>query len=247
MLLNETIIIKSDAIFVSDAHFNPLRQDLFQFLNSILNGKTKTSQLFLMGDIFDFLAYEIDYFVTQNKEIIDLINTLSKNIEVIYLEGNHDYNLQNIFTNTRIINRTEQPLECEFWDSTKIQSETKTRKIMLAHGDIFTEKSYDLYTIIIRNKTLLKILNFIDFGNWLTKIIDFWLQKKPLVNEFKNFERFAIKRLMNYKYAKADFIIEGHYHQGKSYKNYTNLPAFGIENQYFSFQEKKILKFATNL
>lgn len=246
MFHNEILIIKPDAIFISDAHYNPSRKDIIDFLKAILDDKIHTSQLFLMGDIFDFLAGEIDYFKTQNQELISLIDELSSAIEVIFLEGNHDYNLQGLFTKTKIITRNNQPLQCEFWDSTKLQSDKKTRKIMLAHGDIFTPKNYNIYTAIIRNKRLLKFLNFIDFFNWLTKRIDLWLRKKELSCEFKDFNNFAIKRLMKYKYAKADLIIEGHFHQGKSYKNYTNLPAFGIENQYFSFKDKKIFKFIAN-
>lgn len=243
MFHNNIVTIQANAILVSDAHYNPLRQDFLSFLNAILRTEIQTSQLILMGDIFDFLAGEITYFKKQNQEIIDKINHLANKIEIIYLEGNHDYNLENIFSNVKIITRKSQPLQCAFWDNTKYQSEIKTRKVMLAHGDIYTPKSYDLYTSIIRNSALLKVLNFIDITNWLTKRIDFWLREKNLVHEFTDFEKFAIKRLYKYKYAKADLIIEGHFHQGKSYKTYTNLPAFGIENQYFSFLDKKIIKF----
>jgi UDP-2,3-diacylglucosamine hydrolase len=199
-----------------------------------------------MGDIFDFLAGEITYFVTQNQEIIQLINELSQKIDIVYLEGNHDYNLEKVFPNVTIITRDNQPLVCEFWDTSKLESNLKTRKIVLAHGDIFTPFSYNFYTSIIRNKSFLKFLNSIDIANWLTKKVDNWLRNKKLIYEFEDFETFAIKRLLHYKYQKADLILEGHYHQGKSYKHYTNLPAFGISAQFVMFKNNKLIELSVS-
>lgn len=243
MFHNLNISIKSGAILISDAHYNPNRTELFFFLKSILDGEIKTTQIVLMGDIFDFLASQIDYFTIQNKEMIELLNQLSQTIEIIYLEGNHDYNLKELFSNIKVIPRDNQPVICEFWDETKQYSNKKIRKIILSHGDIFTPKGYNLYTSIIRNSRFLKFLNFIDFKNWLTKKIDFWLRKKDLSEQFEDFEIFAIRRLLLYKTHKSDFIIEGHFHQGKSYKHYTNLPAFGIACEYKVFPNREILHF----
>ncbi|MCD8541207.1 MAG: hypothetical protein LRY22_00560 [Aliarcobacter cryaerophilus] len=52
-----------------------------------------------MGDNFDFLSNEIKYFKNRNKDIIELLNSLSDSFEIFYLEGNHDYNLSKIFPN----------------------------------------------------------------------------------------------------------------------------------------------------
>ena len=56
-----------------------------------------------MGDIFDFISGESKYFIQQNSDAINLLNKLSKDIEIIYLEGNHDYNLKIIFPNMEVI------------------------------------------------------------------------------------------------------------------------------------------------
>ena len=221
--------IKNGAIFVADVHFNPNRKEFLEFLYEIKNGDLQTPQLFLMGDIFDFLAGEIEYFTIQNREVIELINQLSSFVEIFYFEGNHDYNLAKLFPNAKVFQRETQPVLFDWND----------KKVALAHGDIFTPFGYNLYTAIIRNHPLLVFLNAIDRNNWLTKKIDFWLRGKNLTHRFEDFELFAISRIQKYLDTKADMIIEGHFHQGKNYsslkdeKSYLNLSSFGVDGSYF--------------
>jgi len=221
--------IKNGAIFVADVHFNPNRKEFLEFLYEIKNGDLQTPQLFLMGDIFDFLAGEIEYFTIQNREVIELINQLSSFVEIFYFEGNHDYNLAKLFPNAKVFQRETQPVLFDWND----------KKVALAHGDIFTPFGYNLYTAIIRNHPLLVFLNAIDRNNWLTKKIDFWLRGKNLTHRFEDFELFAISRIQKYLDTKADMIIEGHFHQGKNYsslkdeKSYLNLSSFGVDSSYF--------------
>lgn len=233
--------IKDGAVFVADVHFNPNRKEFLDFLVDIKNSTLEASQLFLMGDIFDFLAGEIDYFKNQNRELIELINELSQTLEIFYFEGNHDYNLAGLFPNVEVFKREIQPIVFTL----------KGKKVALSHGDIFTPKGYDIYTNIIRNHPFLTFLNCIDTNNWLTKKIDFWLRGKNLSHIFSNFEEFATKRLEVYNNnIDVDIIIEGHFHQGSQYfekkrgKKYVNLPSFGVDGETFwyiqnSFEKRK--------
>jgi len=124
------MIIQDNAIFIADAHYNRERLQLKKIFLMIQNETLCCKQIFLMGDIFDFLSSEIIYFKTINSDIIVLINQLSNTHEMIYLEGNHDYNLENIFPKITVIPREKQPLF--------ISQENK--QIALAHGDIFCRK-----------------------------------------------------------------------------------------------------------
>jgi UDP-2,3-diacylglucosamine hydrolase len=133
--------IKDGAIFVADVHFNPNRDEFLQFLYEIKNGDLQTPQLFLMGDIFDFLAGEIEYFTIQNREVIKLINQLSTTTQIFYFEGNHDYNLAKLFPNVQVFKREVQPIIFDWND----------KKVALAHGDIllllgttFIPQSYEI-------------------------------------------------------------------------------------------------------
>lgn len=220
--------IQKKAIFVADSHYNEKKPEFLIFLEKLQNKEINTTQLFLMGDMFDFISSESKYFVKRNQKLIDIINNLSKNIEIIYLEGNHDYNMQELLPNVRVYKRENQPIYAEYED----------KSVMLSHGDIFTPWHYNLYCKIIRNHALLSFLNMIDFNNYISKKIYYGLLGKNICSKMKNFEEFAIKRINNYK---SDIIIEGHFHQGKShkYKNqlYINIPSLCCEKKYFILEE----------
>jgi UDP-2,3-diacylglucosamine hydrolase len=202
-----------DAIFLADTHYNQNRTELKQILLDILNGKTKTSQLILLGDIFDFLAPQIKYFVQQNQTIIDILNQLSKQIQIVYLEGNHDFNLQPLFPNIMVISRANQPYICE----------QNNQLVSLAHGDIFTPIDYEIFTIFIRNRFILFLINLIDINNWITKRFNTWLLNKNIKNSCLNIDDFVNKRVKLYSKYNVNKIIEGHFHYKITKENYINV------------------------
>lgn len=215
--------IKNHAIFIADSHYNKKSKNiLLSLLKKIDKKEIQCDQLFLMGDIFDFLAGPIAYFKSINHEAINLINEISYHIDVIYLEGNHDFLLKNIFPNSTIFPRELQPL--------KIIQDNKI--IKLAHGDIFTPISYELYTSFIRNKFILKLLNMIDLNYWLTYKVENRLMNKNICQEQKNFKTFIQHRIENYE---CDLAIEGHYHQGYLSENYINIPSLYCSNKYLKY------------
>jgi len=223
--------IKNDSVFVADSHYNEKKGQFLIFLEKLKNKEIKTSQLFLMGDMFDFISSESKYFIKKNKKLIDIINELSKNIEIIYLEGNHDYNMQALFPNILVVKRENQPLEAKY----------KDEKVQISHGDIFTPWHYNLYCKIIRNHPLLVFLNLMDIKHFISKKIYYSLIKKEICYKMKDFDSFAQKRLKNYG---ANIVIEGHFHQGKIYRSkkqlYVNIPSLCCENRYFRLNENFI-------
>lgn len=220
--------IYENAIFVADSHFNEQRNELAVFLEKLQNSSIKTSQLFLMGDMFDFLAGDCKYFIKRNQNVINLINELSKTIEIIYLEGNHDYNLEIIFPNVKIISRNAQPLFATYNDQT----------VALSHGDIFVnDKFYDIYCGIIRNRPLLKFLNMLDIGYWMSKKIYYALMPKKICRTIGHFESIVKNRIKHYN---NDIIIEGHFHQGNEYvienQRYKNISSLTCSKEYTVLQ-----------
>lgn len=215
--------IKEGAIFVADSHFNEKNREFLQFLKKIENQEIQTSQLFLMGDIIDFISSECKFFIKQNSEVITLLNKLSKNMQIVYLEGNHDYNLQELFSNIKIVKRENQPLIGKFEDKT----------ISLAHGDNFINWKYDLFCKVVRNRFFLKFMNFIDINFYISKKINNALLGKNICHKMRNFEEIVFKRLKNYD---TNIVIEGHYHQGGNYifdnKKYINIPSLCCQKKY---------------
>ncbi len=224
--------IKNNAVFIADSHFNFQRKTLYRILEDIQNGKIECSQLFLMGDIFDFLAGEVTYFVEQNQKAIELIQDISKKIEVYYLEGNHDYNLKKLFPDATVIARQEQPFRMNI----------DTRNVDLAHGDIFVGDGYDRYCKVIRNKYLLMFLNLFDRSAWITKIIEKKLAQKQICNKIGDFKYIVQKRINSFK---GDIVLEGHYHEGKSYtfgkRKYINIPSLACSNEYIQFHNAEFI------
>ncbi len=232
MCLN-SLPIQESAIFVADSHFNQQRDAFYLFLEQLNNNTITTTQLFLMGDMFEFITQESHYFVEQNRKVITLLNELSLRMEIIYLEGNHDYNLEKLFPKIAVIARKNQPLMAQYQQQT----------VALSHGDNFTPFFYNLYCAIIRNKPLLLFLNAIDFNHWLSKRIDKALSAKNICHTFTHFEKWVEKRLEHYD---ADLIIEGHFHQGKEFvfaqKRYMNIPSLFCSKEYVVLHNNQFIK-----
>jgi UDP-2,3-diacylglucosamine hydrolase len=163
--------IKQGSIFVADSHYNQKNRQFLLFLKKLENKEIKTTQLFLMGDMIDFISGESRYFIKQNSEVLELLNKLSNEIEIIYLEGNHDYNLKNLFPNINVIKRENQP----------VLAKLNNKTVSISHGDNFINWKYDLYCKFIRNSIFLRFMNFIDINFFISKKIEDSLVKKIYV------------------------------------------------------------------
>ncbi|EAH4734534.1 TPA: metallophosphoesterase, partial [Campylobacter jejuni] len=96
---------------MADAHENEQRKGFWEFLQALKKGKISTPQLILIGDIFDLLIGEISATHEFAKPYIELLEELALKIEIIYLEGNHDFNLSCFFKRVKIFNLQEQPIK----------------------------------------------------------------------------------------------------------------------------------------
>jgi UDP-2,3-diacylglucosamine hydrolase len=220
------MVINDGAIFIADAHYNSERTTLYTMLIDIESNKIKTTQLILMGDIFDFLSCEIKYFQKINSKIIQLINHLSQKIDILYLEGNHDFNLKQLFPKIDVIPRKQQPLNI-------VQN---NQQISLAHGDIFTPFGYNIFSSIFRSCLIQNILNIVDINYWLSSLFEKKLIKKNICHKQKNFTQFIHNRVQSYN---TDLIIEGHYHQGYIDNRYINIPSLACDNSYMIYKNNQ--------
>ncbi|MEA2091694.1 MAG: metallophosphoesterase, partial [Campylobacterota bacterium] len=174
--MSHKIELKEGAFVISDAHYSHLRPELLNFLKAIHTKKLRPTQLIFMGDIFDTLFNNVPYTHKLNAEAIKIINEISLDLEVIYLEGNHDFNLSKIFPNTKVFGIKAQPIELEY----------DGKKVLLAHGDIESPLSYKIYTAIVRNSFVVSFLNILNSisGNSIINRLDKYLSKKEDCKEF---------------------------------------------------------------
>ena len=234
-MYHSSIELKEGAFIVSDAHYSHKRPEFLEFLKAIQSKKLRPSQLILMGDIFDALFGGIKKTLDNNEEAVSIINEISTEIEVLYLEGNHDFNLKDIFPLAKVFPICTQPVSCRYFE----------KEILLAHGDYDGAPLYKLYTALIRNRFVLKFLNL--FDEYILDKLDRYLNKKDDCKELEWFEGFIQKRFDG-RYD-CDYFIEGHFHQNKVIKlpemSYVNLGVFACNQRYFivkSLQDKEFLE-----
>ncbi len=231
--MSHNIKLLEGACIISDAHYSKLRPELLSFIKEIESGRVKTRQLILMGDIFDTLFGEVSFTHTINQELIHSLNNISQNIELIYLEGNHDFNLQKIFPKAKVFALKQQPITSDFHN----------KKIAFAHGDFDLGLRYKLYSFVIRNPLTLILLGFIDrvTKHSILKKLDNYLAKKDDCKTFVGFREYI--ELRNLEKYKCDYFIEGHYHQNSAFTfgqyKYINLAAFACNQRYFIVKSVK--------
>ena len=223
--------IREGALFISDAHDNVTREAFYRFLCAIDEGEIVTDQLFLMGDMFDLLIGQISYTHRHYAKTIDKLNRLSQKIEIIYFEGNHDFNLQKLFGHIRVVPIGKQPLKATFAGHT----------LLLSHGDWNETPTYRLYAKIIRNPLLLSLLNLLDRlqNHQISQTILKKQQRKYICMKFRNFRDYIKQKIQKYDIgaSKIDFICEGHHHQNREFRFdrvvYRNFSSFACDKSYY--------------
>ena len=239
-MYHSDITLKEGALFITDAHYNRPKGEraLEKLLEKIASGDIQPPQLFLLGDIFDALFGGVPYTAKDNETVIALIEKIAQKTEVIYLEGNHDFQLHKFFTKNIIIFPIQkQPVA--------IQGNHK--RICLAHGDFDAPFGYRLYTALIRNPVILFFLNIYDSltNHSILNFVERHMSKKEQCSEFVWFEKFVRKRFEHG--CACDLFIDGHFHQNRtfSYKQckYINLAAFACNQRYFvvKFEQNEII------
>jgi len=204
--------IQENALFIADSHYPHHGDNFLQILQKLDRGEIQTPQLFLMGDNFDLLFGHNDYIQTFSQEAIDLLQKISKKIEIHYFEGNHDFCLSEVFVDIHVYKRDMQPVVFKLGD----------KKVAMAHGDKYaTGFGYNLYCKVLRNKitlTLLKAFEKMIINHRMKK-----LSQKNICHTFHGFEKRVEAILENYQ--EVDLVIEGHFHQSKVVGKYISLPS----------------------
>jgi len=210
--------IKEGAIFIADAHYPHHGNDFLKILKALEKRTILTPQLFLMGDIFDLLFGYNAYIRTFSNEAITLINRLSNEIEIIYIEGNHDFCLKEIFPKVTLYPRESQPIHYRL----------NGQNLYLSHGDKYGAGFlYNVYSKLLRNRTMLTLLSVFEkeiIGHRMAK-----LKRKNICGDFIHYPQRFNKIIA--KYPSNSTIIEGHFHQGIKYQNYLSLPSLACQKK----------------
>ncbi len=234
--MSHNIVLQEGAILIADAHYSCEYPQFYTFLQALESGEIQTKQLILMGDMFELLFGVIKQTLIDNAKEVTLLNELSKKMEIIYFEGNHDFGLSEIFPNILIIPLEQQPQLTRF----------NEQNVQLSHGDTKTPLGYQIYTRLIRNKVILSLVGLID--KICSHCIIKWLksrgEKKEPCYKIQNFNEIIADRLKYLEHEDLDIVIEGHFHQDMKFKmydfDYINLSSFACKRKYFIVQSKNM-------
>ncbi|WP_052100332.1 hypothetical protein [Helicobacter sp. MIT 05-5293] len=268
--------IADDAIFIADSHYiAPLSDKKESALDSHNEKKTESSaflppslplflesllpnppsQVFLMGDIAHILVGYLSSSIKANEILLESIAALSVKCEVWWFEGNHDFGLSALHSRLSKVNfvpRKSQPKPFQYI----LNHERK--RILIAHGDCFLGRKYEIYIRTISARLSLYALNLADsvtFGNLYT-FVAHKINQKNIHSGQIEFMPFAQKRIQAYQnyalihqWEYPDIIIEGHFHLGQIHTScqslYISLPSFYFNGSIFAIQS--IRKKSTHL
>ncbi len=113
-------------VFIADSHLKGLGDPNQEALCTFLDGLFKIDKLVILGDFFDMWVGLNDVVYEQYKPVLKSLFALTESgVELIYIEGNHDFHMGPYFTET---------LKAKVYDeSCGLMLDDK--RIYMAHGD----------------------------------------------------------------------------------------------------------------
>lgn len=198
----------SKIIVLSDLHLwgptDPLYRGLLKFIDHKL---TPGDKFFILGDVFDLFIGNKPVFYLRFIELIEKLRSLhTKEIEVHYIEGNHDFQLEGLFEDCKHIKLYEDELHYE-WDS---------RRFYFCHGDKINpyDIRYKLFALFTRNlvsQCLIEVLP----GKWIDRLGTKLSQQSRMHSSHFNdkkvdrlFRNFACEQITR----GYNFVVMGHSH-----------------------------------
>lgn len=192
----------------SDLHLNDPHSEFYStFLRSLEEPSTHKDAVVLAGDVFDVFIGNSAYFINKYSTFFSALKRLSsRGVKLFYIQGNHDFHLQDAFKEVSI-----QILD----------SELVIGKIYIAHGDLVDQgdRGYLRLRALLRSAGIQWLVSVLP-GKVVEAIGEFLsrphvLKERELIRapgesprERPVFRRFAEEK----KRQGFDFVILGHCH-----------------------------------
>ena len=195
-------------LFIADAHLRRPEDKNYRALLSFLENQSgQIRTLYLLGDIFEFW---LGFSHTVYADHIPLLNRLTElhaqGTRIVYVEGNHDFNLGPFF---------KQTLDCTVYpDGGEV--EIDGHRVFLAHGDLAdpTDKGYRLLRSVFRSRIVRFLSRIVHpdaiwkFAAWASRNSTGKQRRRDLSDCRSILIPFA-----NQLFGKGyEFVLTGHYH-----------------------------------
>ncbi len=228
--------------FVSDVHlgFQNRNEDKMRetlFINFLKKIQDNCTQLFLLGDIFDYwFEYKTVIPAYFYRTLTIFHNFIEAGIKIEYLMGNHDFGHLNFFRNELGIDVIKHDIERELYG----------KKFYLSHGDgkSYNDQYYLMLRRILRNQTCQKLYSKLHPDCGIYFALNSSRKSRKYTNNKKygdsdGMHDFARKKLEE----GFDYVIMGHRHLAEvciyNEKKYINLGEWLAAPHYGKFDGTK--------
>jgi UDP-2,3-diacylglucosamine hydrolase len=194
-------------LFIADAHLKGMNDPYQNKLSALLNRMAEEiDSLFILGDLFEFWVGDHPILHHQYREILNSIEKVKNlNKRIVYLEGNHDFHLENYF---------KKKLKAEVFPDAHVES-INGMNFYFSHGDLAntSDLKYLLLRTFLRTFLFRNIIKLIPYSIvWKTGMFfasmgqNNWGQPDKKLQEY--LRRFAEKIF----YENIDNVILAHSH-----------------------------------
>lgn len=205
---------------ISDLHIKSDNDKSFETFQKFMNHPRviSSNRIYLLGDIFDLMIGGHQEYVKKHIKFFELLaEKIKNNIEIYFIEGNHDFHLEAVF---------EYFLNLYALDSKKFKYlkdeeviKINDRNTLFCHGDIVddTNTSFQKWKAIYRSKAIRILVNRL-MPYFLLKKIGEEASKDSKKRNSKTFNFDKSKKLYRegakrlFDKMNIDIIVAGHTH-----------------------------------
>lgn len=216
---------------ISDVHVkragDPAEDLLLAFLR---NPDVQSSDIiFLLGDIFDLMiGPHSQYFVRYQAYFEEIKKLLKNGRKICYVEGNHDFHLQQLYKKFFIVNSNLD--STKFIMDASFEYDCGGKKVYLAHGDDIelNNPNYKLFKSIVTSPPLRYYANYL-MPHFLIKSIGEFSSERSRKRNNKRYkaeadltpvkDNFRLSTEFFHKTHPCDIIVLGHSHVKDLYKS----------------------------
>ena len=210
----EYLPARGDIVIISDSHFKQREEKnlkiLLNFLSSLNVSNTK--HVVFAGDVFDFIAFFNSFFINYWSAFFSCCQKLkNRGIEVVFIEGNHDFGLEHFFSNA---------LKSSFTlggDMMLSFSHPTLGVVQIGHGDnIVCPSNYLPFRRLVKSKITQTISKYLVPGRLMFFIFGGWAKISRKKDQYRFISREKIishvKDFLHSQNKKTDVLVLGHVH-----------------------------------
>ncbi len=221
-------------LVIADLHlrFNDEREaDIIRFFNEVAPSFNK---IIILGDFFEFWYGFKDVIISDYFNVLRKLKELTdRNIDIVFIEGNHDFNMGDFFKNILGVKVYKE----------EYHEVIGKKKFLFMHGDTLNlaeDRFYKILRKMLRSEFIRFIMNSLPPHSILSIAKRFSNASRKYL--YKKFD--LQKTIDKYKKAKHyDFVLMGHFHRNFNYKNFYLLGDWSEKFNYVSIDESGCIEY----